>query len=80
MLAETAPALPPVQVADLAAGALGAVTEILAALLRRERTGKGAHIVVSMTHGSHRARAADAGADTGGFACYAIYECADGRS
>ena len=41
------------QVADLAAGALGAVTEILAALLARERTGEGAHIVVSMTHGSH---------------------------
>ena len=33
VLDDTAPALPPVQVADLAAGALGAVTEILAALL-----------------------------------------------
>ena len=33
VLDETAPALPPVQVADLAAGALGAVTEMLAALL-----------------------------------------------
>ena len=54
VLADTAPALPPVQIADLAAGALGAVTEILAALLERERTGRGARLVVSMTHGSHR--------------------------
>ena len=53
VLADTAPAVPPVQAADLAAGALGAVTEILAALLERERTGEGARIVVSMTHGSH---------------------------
>ena len=42
VLADTAPAPPPVQVADLAAGALTAVAEILAALLERERTGSGA--------------------------------------
>jgi alpha-methylacyl-CoA racemase len=78
VLADTAPALPPVQVADLAAGALGAVTEILAALLRRERTGEGARIVVSMTHGSH-ALAPRTPVLTQGFACYSIYECADGR-
>src|SRR6185503_17816226 len=41
VLEPTAPALPPVQVADFAGGALGAVTEILAALLERTRTGKG---------------------------------------
>ena len=35
VLADTAPALPPVQVADLAAGAQAAVIEILAALLER---------------------------------------------
>ena len=34
-LADTARSLPPVQIADLAAGALGAVTQILAALLER---------------------------------------------
>ena len=45
--------LPPVQVADLAAGALTAVAEVLAALLRRGRTGVGGHVVVSMTHASH---------------------------
>ena len=54
VLEPTAPALPPVQVADLAAGALGAVAEILAALLERARTGRGAHIVVSMTHNAHK--------------------------
>ena len=78
LLADTAPALPPVQVADLAAGALGAVTEILAALLLRERTGRGAHLVVSMTHGSH-ALAPRTPVLTQGFACYSIYDCADGR-
>src|SRR2546430_12502796 len=82
---DTAPALPPVQVADLAAGALGAVTKILAALLERERTGRGGHLVVSMTHRSHRLVAHRLGGDgvprllTGGLACYPIYETADRR-
>jgi alpha-methylacyl-CoA racemase len=84
-LADTAPALPPVQVADLAAGALAAVTEVLAALLERARTGMGARLVVSMTHGSHRLVAHRLGGDpvprllTGGVPCYAVYETADGR-
>jgi alpha-methylacyl-CoA racemase len=85
VLEDTAPGLPPVQVADLAAGALGAVTEILAALLERERTGRGRHVVVSMTHGSHRLAAHRRGGDplprflTGGLASYRIYATADGR-
>jgi alpha-methylacyl-CoA racemase len=84
-LADTAPALPPVQVADLAAGGQGAVIEVLAALLERTRTGRGARIVISMTHGSHRFVAHRVGGDTvprlltGGVACYRIYETADGR-
>ena len=84
-LADTAPGLPPVQIADLAAGALRAVTEVLAALVRRERTGKGARLVVSMTHGSHDLVSHRVGGDplprllTGGLACYAVYETADGR-
>lgn len=78
LLEDTAPALPPVQAADLAAGALGAVTEILAALLTRERTGAGTRLVVSMTHGSHRLLPG-APVLTQGFACYSIYRCADGR-
>jgi len=82
---DTAPSWPPVQIADLAAGGLGAVTKILAALLERDRTGKGAHVVVSMTHGSHRLVAHRLGGDTpprmltGGLACYRIYETSDGR-
>jgi alpha-methylacyl-CoA racemase len=85
VLADTAPGPPPVQVADLAAGALGAVTEILAALLERERTGRGRHLVVSMTHGSHRLVSHRRGGDplprllTGGLASYGSYATADGR-
>src|SRR5580765_951797 len=84
-LADTAPALPPVQVADLAAGAQAAVIEILAALLERSQTGSGSRIVVSMTHGSHRLVAYRLAGEvvprllTGGIACYRIYETADGR-
>ena len=84
MLWDTAPALPPVQIADFAAGGLCAVTKILAALLERERTGQGSHVVVSMTQGSHRLVAHRLGETvprmlTGGLACYRIYETADGR-
>jgi crotonobetainyl-CoA:carnitine CoA-transferase CaiB-like acyl-CoA transferase len=85
VLEDTTPGLPPVQAADLAAGALGAVTQILAALLEREQTGRGARIAVSMTHGSHDLVAHRLGGEplprllTGGLACYGIYETADGR-
>jgi crotonobetainyl-CoA:carnitine CoA-transferase CaiB-like acyl-CoA transferase len=78
LLEDTAPALPPVQAADLAAGALGVVTEVLAALLARERTGDGARIVVSMTHGAQRLTPGSP-VLTHNFACYSIYACADGR-
>jgi crotonobetainyl-CoA:carnitine CoA-transferase CaiB-like acyl-CoA transferase len=83
-LADTAPSLPPLPVADLAAGALGAVTKILAALLERERTGKGARLVISMLEGSHRLVSHRLGETvprllTGDLACYRIYETADGR-
>jgi alpha-methylacyl-CoA racemase len=80
-LADTAPAVPPVQIADLAAGALGAVTQILAALLE----GGGARLTVSMTHGAHDLVAHRLHGQpvpkllTGGVACYRIYETADGR-
>jgi alpha-methylacyl-CoA racemase len=82
---DTAPATPPVQVADLAAGSLAAVTEILAALLERERTGRGRRLEISMTHGSHRFVAHRLTGEplprllTGGAACYRIYETSDGR-
>jgi crotonobetainyl-CoA:carnitine CoA-transferase CaiB-like acyl-CoA transferase len=85
ILADTAPAMPPVQVADLAAGALSAVVEILAALLERERTGRGRRISISLTHNAHKLAAHRLGGEpfprllTGGLACYRIYAAADGR-
>jgi alpha-methylacyl-CoA racemase len=85
VLVDTAPSLPAVQRADLAAGSLAAVNRILAALLERAKTGRGAHVVVSMTHGSHRFAAHRLGGEpvpqllTGGLACYAIYPTADER-
>jgi crotonobetainyl-CoA:carnitine CoA-transferase CaiB-like acyl-CoA transferase len=85
VLADTAPAVPPVQIADLAGGAQRAVIDVLAALLERERTGRGARIVVSMTHASHELVSHRLGGDgiprvlTGGVACYRIYGTADDR-
>jgi alpha-methylacyl-CoA racemase len=84
LLADTAPALPPVQIADIAGGSLFAVIEILAALLERQRSGTGAHIVVSMTHNAHRLAAHRLRGEpertlTGGLACYRTYETADRR-
>jgi alpha-methylacyl-CoA racemase len=85
VLEDTAPGWPPVQVADLSAGALGSVVQILAALVERSRTGRGARLVVSMTHGSHDLVAHRLGGEpvprllTGGLACYRVYETADGR-
>jgi alpha-methylacyl-CoA racemase len=84
-LEDTAPGLPPIQIADLAAGALGAVTQVLAALIERGRTGRGARLVVSMTHRSHDLVAHRLGGEpiprmlTGGLACYRLYPTADGR-
>ena len=83
-LSDTGRQVPPVQAADLAAGALRAVAEILSALFHRERTGEGARLVVSMTHGSHALVAHRLGGDplprllTGGLACYGVYAAADG--
>ncbi len=90
VLEDTAPGLPPLQPADLAAGALGAVVDVLGAVLERERTGVGARLTISMTHGSHRLVSHRLTSDgtagdpsprflTGGLACYRIYATADGR-
>ncbi len=84
VLADTAPALPPAQIADLAAGGLATALEVVAALLERARTGRGARLVISLTHGSHRLVAHRlAGLPermlTGGLACYRLYATADGR-
>jgi crotonobetainyl-CoA:carnitine CoA-transferase CaiB-like acyl-CoA transferase len=84
LLDDTAPAMPPVQIADLAGGALYAVVEILTALLERERSGRGKHIVVSMTHNAHRLVEHRLHGEpertlTGALACYRIYATADDR-
>ena len=84
-LADTAPTLPPVQIADLAAGSLTAVSRIVAALYERERAGRGARLELSLTHGAHELVAHRLGGEpidrllTGGLACYRVYPTADGR-
>ncbi|HUG65270.1 MAG TPA: CaiB/BaiF CoA-transferase family protein [Gaiellaceae bacterium] len=85
VLEDTDTQLPPLPIADLAAGALGAVTQILAGLLERTRSGRGRRIVVSMTHRSHDLVAHRLGGEpipkllTGGLACYRVYETSDHR-
>jgi alpha-methylacyl-CoA racemase len=85
LLADTAPALPPVQIADLAGGSLFAVIDILAALLDRDRNGgRGAQLTVSMTRNahrlaSHRLQGRQERTLTGSLACYRIYETSDAR-
>ena len=81
-----APEWPPVQVADLAAGALGAVTEILAALLEpasaqvKEHTSR-LDDAIARTTSSRTASAASRCPQmlTGGLACYRTYATGDGR-
>ncbi|HEY0194251.1 MAG TPA: CoA transferase, partial [Kofleriaceae bacterium] len=60
-----APWMPGVQLADLAGGALWSATAILAALVGRHRTGRGAHLDISMTEGA----LALATAELGNLAC-----------
>jgi len=85
LLADTAPAMPPVQIADFAGGGLTAVTRILAALLEREHTGRGRHLTISLTHAAHELVSHRLGGEpvprllTGGLACYRIYATADSR-
>jgi alpha-methylacyl-CoA racemase len=86
------PVLPGVQVGDLGGGAMAALVSILAALLRRSRTGRGGFCDVSMTDGVfswlsiHAAafvtqrEVPKAGAMplTGAYPCYHVYPAADG--
>lgn len=87
-----APQMPGVQIADLAGGALWGATAILGALVGRDRTGKGAHLDISMTEGALALLAAELGnldcgarptrgTETlnGGLACYGVYKAADDR-
>src|SRR5215467_8724788 len=81
-----------VQVADIGGGGQAAATAILGALLAIARGGAGRHLDVSMTDGALSwlavplAQAHEQGPIargghrlTGRYACYGVYECADGR-
>lgn len=87
------PTLPRMFIADVGGGAMSAVIGILAALVGRGRTGEGAFLDISMHHASLywlmlpaarllvknvRSDAPDLPTD-GTFACYNVYECADGK-
>jgi crotonobetainyl-CoA:carnitine CoA-transferase CaiB-like acyl-CoA transferase len=88
------PAIPGVQIADLAGGSLLGVAGLLAALVRAQRSGEGDHVDVAMTDGAFALQALNLaeffvherspGIErellNGRFPCYALYECADGRS
>jgi len=82
------PILPPVPTADIGAGML-ATSAITASLARRERTGLGATLDISMLEAAlalqtHTLAAAhtpgearEQGLLTGALACYGVYRCAD---
>lgn len=87
-----APMMPGVQIADIAGGALWGATGILGALVGRGRTGRGAHLDISMAEGALSLLTAelgnlDCGAKptrgtetlNGGYACYSIYRTKDDR-
>jgi crotonobetainyl-CoA:carnitine CoA-transferase CaiB-like acyl-CoA transferase len=87
-----APQMPGTQIADLAGGALWGAVGVLAALVGRERSGRGDWVDISMTEGALALMAAEIGnldcgqAPTrgtetlnGGLACYGVYATKDGR-
>jgi len=87
------PGMSGVQIADVAGGALQAVSGILLALLAREKTGRGQFCDVAMLDGAisllahslaeysalGRQPVCNGESLTGGYACYQIYATADGR-
>ena len=87
------PVIPGVQIADLVGGSMQTMMGILLALVARHRTGEGRHVDVSMYDGVTSlltiplAGYRDAGCEprpgaetlSGRYACYNIYEAADGR-
>jgi alpha-methylacyl-CoA racemase len=91
--ADGGPPLPGATVADSAAGGMHAAIAILAALLRREKTGAGEYLDVSVAEGvlslmalvvdQQLAGGEEAGPGhdilTGRYACYDSYRCRDGK-
>ena len=91
--ADSSPAIPGVQIADIAGGGMNAVIGILLALIARNQTGKGQYIDISMTDGvlgflsiplffHQLTRQIPSRSDavlSHRYACYNTYETADGR-
>jgi alpha-methylacyl-CoA racemase len=87
------PAIPGATIADGAGGGLHAALSICAALFHRERTGRGTYLDVSTTEGvlhlmalfvdeflaTGRETSPGTSLLTGKYACYDVYECADGK-
>ena len=86
------PVIPPIQVADMAAGGMNAALGIMAALIARQRTGSGQYIDISMLDGiiamlpfpvslhwglGQNPRRGDT-LLSGRFPCYSVYETRDG--
>jgi len=92
-VADTDPAIPNLQIADILGGAVVPAMGILAALLDAQRSGKGRYVDVAMTEGVlvHNLQALAAVASTGKThprgtdflsgrePCYSVYRTADGR-
>lgn len=90
---EGRPVIPNFQIGDLFGGMQAALSGLLAALLAAQRSGRGRHVDVSMTHQIHehnflarlavleegRAGAPGLGLLTGGVPCYQVYATRDGR-
>ncbi len=87
------PLMPAVQIADIIGGTMMTLSGILMALYQRERTDKGSYVDLAMTRGllptlTLAAAALNSGDETarrgsgqisGAYACYNIYETADGK-
>jgi crotonobetainyl-CoA:carnitine CoA-transferase CaiB-like acyl-CoA transferase len=93
MLGLNVPVIPGVQIADLGGGSMQTVMGILLALVERNRTGKGSHVDASMYAGvtalltvplaqwweTKEEPAPGNGRLNGRYACYNLYQAADGR-
>ena len=91
--ADGPPAMAGVQIADLGGGAMWAAVAILAALIDRDRTGRGTHLDISMTEGALALLASEfgivhaepspptrgTGLLNGGAARYGVYATSDGK-
>ena len=91
--ADGPPAMAGVQIADLGGGAMWGAVAILAALIDRDRTGRGTHLDISMTEGALALLASEfgivhaepspptrgTGLLNGGAARYGVYATSDGK-